>query len=33
MEPMPVSLMPAGMNYILSKQELADLIAYLEASR
>ena len=32
-EPMPVSLMPAGMNYILSKQELADLIAYLEASR
>ena len=33
MEPMPVSLMPAGMNYILSKQELADLIAYLEVSR
>jgi putative heme-binding domain-containing protein len=33
MEPMPVSLMPAGMNYILSKQELADLISYLEASR
>jgi putative heme-binding domain-containing protein len=33
MEPMPVSLMPAGMNYILSEQELADLIAYLEASR
>jgi len=33
MEPMPVSLMPAGMNYILTPQELADLITYLEASR
>ena len=33
MEPIPVSLMPAGMNYILTPQELADLITYLEASR
>ncbi len=33
MEPMHLSLMPAGMNYILTPQELADLITYLEASR
>jgi len=28
-----VSLMPAGMDQVLTQQELADLIAYLEASR
>ena len=32
-ESLNVSLMPAGMNYILTQQELADLITYLEASR
>ena len=33
LEPLHVSLMPAGMNTILTQQQLADLIAYLEASR
>ena len=33
MEPLHLSLMPAGMNYILTPQELADLITYLIASR
>ena len=32
-EPLNVSLMPAGMDQVLTRQELADLIAYLEASR
>ncbi|MDP6678309.1 MAG: HEAT repeat domain-containing protein [Verrucomicrobiota bacterium] len=33
MEPMPVSLMPPGMDQVLTRKELADLIAYLEASQ
>jgi len=33
LEPLHVSLMPGGMNAILTQQQLADLIAYLEASR
>jgi len=33
MKPMSVSLMPAGMDQVLNHRELADLIAYLEASR
>ena len=33
LEPLHVSLMPGGMNTILTQQQLADLIAYLEASR
>jgi len=33
MEPMHVSLMPPGMEQLLTRQELADLITYLEASR
>ncbi|MDP7050371.1 MAG: HEAT repeat domain-containing protein [Verrucomicrobiota bacterium] len=33
MEPMHVSLMPSGMDQLLTRQELADLITYLEASR
>ncbi|MFL3667486.1 MAG: HEAT repeat domain-containing protein, partial [Verrucomicrobiota bacterium] len=33
MEQLHVSMMPAGMNTILTQQQLADLTAYLEASR
>jgi putative heme-binding domain-containing protein len=32
-EPLNISLMPVGMDQVLTLQELADLIAYLEASR
>ncbi|MCB1120215.1 MAG: HEAT repeat domain-containing protein [Verrucomicrobiae bacterium] len=31
--PSPVSLMPPGMNFVLNKQELADLLAYLQSRR
>ncbi len=33
MEPSKVSLMPAGLDKVLSKQELADLVAFLRACR
>jgi putative heme-binding domain-containing protein len=33
MEPSKVSLMPAGLDKVLSKQELADLVAFLWACR
>ena len=33
MEPMPVSLMPPGMDQVLTRKELADLITYLEVSQ
>ena len=32
-EPLNISLMPAGMDQVLTLQQLSDLIAYLEASR
>jgi putative membrane-bound dehydrogenase-like protein len=31
--PSPVSLMPPGMNFVLDKQELADLLAYLQSRK
>ena len=33
LKPSPISLMPAGLDRVLSKQELADLIAFLKSLR
>jgi len=31
LKPSPISLMPAGLDRVLSRQELADLIAFLKS--
>ena len=33
LKPSPISLMPAGLDRVLTKQELADLIAFLKSLR
>jgi putative heme-binding domain-containing protein len=33
MQPSRVSIMPSGLDQLLSEQELADLLAFLESSR